>query len=185
MQQIQFIVDPYTFKVLSLARSEYSTLSDDVIRVGNCFSNEILQFGMWCQSLIESLLQVPDVFVLQIAAFQALNSRRANRLKTKSLHAELVYNLAGTKQVIPSHLWIAFPIFIISIALLLQLLSYIQVRNTCNSVIDLVCSLILCSKNWSSVSDHDLTCLLEHACQLRKVLKIGWLNVVCGLLHLQ
>ena len=36
---------------------------------------------------------------MQQAAFRALTAEKRNQLRTHSLHGELVYNLAGSKQV--------------------------------------------------------------------------------------
>jgi hypothetical protein len=44
-------------------------------------------------------LQVADLFVLRIAAQQALAQQHRGKLITKSLHAELVYNMSGSRHV--------------------------------------------------------------------------------------
>lgn len=44
-------------------------------------------------------LQVADLFVLCIAAQQALAQQHRGKLITKSLHAELVYNMSGSRHV--------------------------------------------------------------------------------------
>jgi hypothetical protein len=45
------------------------------------------------------LLQVPDLFLLQLAAHKALESERMQRRTTRSLHTELVFNMSGSKHV--------------------------------------------------------------------------------------
>lgn len=45
------------------------------------------------------LLQVPDIFLLQLAATAALTAHARSKLTTRSLHAELLYNLSGSRQV--------------------------------------------------------------------------------------
>jgi EKC/KEOPS complex subunit CGI121/TPRKB len=42
---------------------------------------------------------VPDLFVLQVAAHNALLAQSREALKTRSLHSELVFNLSGSRQV--------------------------------------------------------------------------------------
>lgn len=44
-------------------------------------------------------LQVADLFVVRIAAQQALAQQQRGKLITKSLHAELVYNMSGSRHV--------------------------------------------------------------------------------------
>ena len=44
-------------------------------------------------------MQVADLFVLRIAAQQALAQQHRGKLITKSLHAELVYNMSGSRHV--------------------------------------------------------------------------------------
>ena len=44
-------------------------------------------------------MQVLDVFLLQLAAAAALTAEQQGRLTTRSLHAELLYNLSGSKHV--------------------------------------------------------------------------------------
>lgn len=44
-------------------------------------------------------LQVADLFVVHIAAQQALAQQQRGKLITKSLHAELVYNMSGSRHV--------------------------------------------------------------------------------------
>ena len=44
-------------------------------------------------------LQVADLFVLHVAAQQALAQQKRGKLITKSLHAELVYNMSGSRHV--------------------------------------------------------------------------------------
>ena len=46
-----------------------------------------------------SHLQVADLFVVRIAAQQALAQQQRGKLITKSLHAELVYNMSGSRHV--------------------------------------------------------------------------------------
>jgi tRNA threonylcarbamoyladenosine modification (KEOPS) complex Cgi121 subunit len=45
------------------------------------------------------VLQVPDIFLLQLAAAAALTAQARGKLTTRSLHAELLYNLSGSRQV--------------------------------------------------------------------------------------
>ena len=47
----------------------------------------------------EHLLQIPDIFLLQLAAAAALTAHARGKLTTRSLHAELLYNLSGSRQV--------------------------------------------------------------------------------------
>lgn len=49
--------------------------------------------------LPQVLSQVPDLFLLQLAADKALEAQKHGGLKTRSLHAELVFNLSSTRQV--------------------------------------------------------------------------------------
>ena len=42
---------------------------------------------------------VPSLLVLRVAAFKALLAQQRGALRTKSLHAEVVFNLAGSKHV--------------------------------------------------------------------------------------
>jgi len=49
------------------------------------------------------LLQVADPWLVRLAAFKALIAERDCKLRTKSLHAELVFNLSGTKAVCTSN----------------------------------------------------------------------------------
>ena len=44
-------------------------------------------------------MQVADLFVMRIAAQQALAQQHRGKLITKSLHAELVYNMSGSRHV--------------------------------------------------------------------------------------
>ncbi len=46
-----------------------------------------------------SVPQVPDLFLLQLAATTALTAQARGKLITRSLHAELLYNLSGTRHV--------------------------------------------------------------------------------------
>lgn len=48
---------------------------------------------------IQLPLQVADLFVMRIAAQQALAQQHRGKLITKSLHAELVYNMSGSRHV--------------------------------------------------------------------------------------
>lgn len=50
-----------------------------------------------CSLANASLL--PDLFVLHVAAHKALAAEAASALRTRTLHAELVFNLSGSKQV--------------------------------------------------------------------------------------
>lgn len=47
------------------------------------------------------LLQVADPFVVRVAAQKALANQQHSKLVTKSLHAELVYNMSGSRHVSP------------------------------------------------------------------------------------
>ena len=49
--------------------------------------------------LCQPNLQVVDLFVVRIAAQQALAQEQRGNLITKSLHAELVYNMSGSRHV--------------------------------------------------------------------------------------
>ena len=51
-----------------------------------------------CQ-LILCGLQVANAFVVRVAAQKALASQQRSKLITKSLHAELVYNMSGSRHV--------------------------------------------------------------------------------------
>ncbi|EFN53878.1 hypothetical protein CHLNCDRAFT_25174 [Chlorella variabilis] len=42
---------------------------------------------------------VPSLLVLRVAAFKALLAQQRGALRTKSLHAEVVFNLAGSKHI--------------------------------------------------------------------------------------
>ena len=44
-------------------------------------------------------MQVADAFVLRVAAQHALAQQQQGKLTTKSLHAELVYNMSGSRHV--------------------------------------------------------------------------------------
>lgn len=44
-------------------------------------------------------LQVADPLIVQVAAQKALISQQRRKLITKSLHAELVYNMSGSRHV--------------------------------------------------------------------------------------
>ena len=44
-------------------------------------------------------IQVADLFVLRVAAQKALAEQHRGKLITKSLHAELVYNMSGSRHV--------------------------------------------------------------------------------------
>lgn len=46
-----------------------------------------------------SALQVPSRLAVLSAAHRALTAQRRQRLRTRSLHAELVFNLSGSKHV--------------------------------------------------------------------------------------
>ena len=46
---------------------------------------------------------LPEVFILHAAARVALQAARRGTLKTRSLHAELVFSIAGSKHV--SYYW--------------------------------------------------------------------------------
>lgn len=45
---------------------------------------------------------VPDLFLLQLAASKSLEAQKHGGLKTRSLHAELVFSLSGTRQITDS-----------------------------------------------------------------------------------
>lgn len=56
---------------------------------------------MYC-SLIQHavcVIQVVSKYQVQLSAFKALEAEAANKLTTKTLHAELVYGLAGSTHV--------------------------------------------------------------------------------------
>ena len=44
-------------------------------------------------------VQVADAFIVQVAAQKALAQQQQGKLITKSLHAELVYNMSGSRHV--------------------------------------------------------------------------------------
>jgi Kinase binding protein CGI-121 len=46
-----------------------------------------------------SLSQVPDLFALKAAAYKALAAQQRGKLVTRTLHAELVYNISGSRHV--------------------------------------------------------------------------------------
>lgn len=52
-----------------------------------------------CTLMLLAKLQVADLFVVRIAAQQALAQQQRGKLITKSLHAELVYNMSGSRHV--------------------------------------------------------------------------------------
>ena len=43
--------------------------------------------------------QVPDLFIIRLAAYQALLAHHTGSLTTRSLHSELIFNLSGSKHV--------------------------------------------------------------------------------------
>ena len=45
--------------------------------------------------------QVADLFVVHLAAHKALAAQKRSKLTTKSLHSELVFNVAGIRHVNP------------------------------------------------------------------------------------
>lgn len=53
--------------------------------------------GRYCENVAVS--QVPDLLIVQVAAQKALAAKSRGLLRTRSLHAELVYNLSGSKHV--------------------------------------------------------------------------------------
>ncbi len=73
-------------------------------------NNQMLHWKVLQHLLRDQLpLQVADLFVLRIAAQQALAQQHRGKLITKSLHAELVYNMSGSRHV--SLLFPASPLF--------------------------------------------------------------------------
>lgn len=50
-------------------------------------------------SQTRSSTQVPDLFPLQVAAWKALTAERRGKLTTRTLHSELVFNVAGSTHV--------------------------------------------------------------------------------------
>lgn len=55
---------------------------------------------MQCSILYkQSRAQVLDIWLIIAAAFKALADERQGRLKTHSLHGELVFNLSGSRHV--------------------------------------------------------------------------------------
>mmetsp|Transcript_19018 Transcript_19018/g.57475 ORF Transcript_19018/g.57475 Transcript_19018/m.57475 type:complete len:176 (+) Transcript_19018:122-649(+) len=52
-------------------------------------------------SVINAVL-IPDLFLLRVAAEIALQAQQRGKLKTRSLHAELVHNLSGSRHITES-----------------------------------------------------------------------------------
>ena len=48
---------------------------------------------------ITPLMQVSELWLIQAAAFKALADEKHGRLKTHSLHGEMVFNLSGSRHV--------------------------------------------------------------------------------------
>ena len=57
------------------------------------------QASQACCSQGHVLVQVPDVFILHLAAQRAATDAAAGRLRSRSLHTELVFNMSGSKHV--------------------------------------------------------------------------------------
>ena len=53
------------------------------------------------RTLLLLLTQVADLFVVHLAAHKALAAQKRSKLTTKSLHSELVFNVAGIRHVTP------------------------------------------------------------------------------------
>ncbi|KAK9809265.1 hypothetical protein WJX72_012397 [[Myrmecia] bisecta] len=71
------------------------------INVSN--SKDILQKLIGGQLPVECVFVnatlVPDLIVLRAAAHKALTADQRQRLKTKSLHSEMLYNISGSKHI--------------------------------------------------------------------------------------
>eukprot|EP00892_Ulva_mutabilis_P003771 jgi/Ulvmu1/1766/UM118_0005.1 len=52
-----------------------------------------------CDAAFVDAEALPDIFLLHLAAFKALAAQKAGKQVTHSLHADVVYNLAGSRHI--------------------------------------------------------------------------------------
>ena len=72
-----------------------------------CASQDMESFGN-LQNIELLLTQVADLFVVHLAAHKALAAQKRSKLTTKSLHSELVFNIAGIRHVNSLCTWSPF-----------------------------------------------------------------------------